>query len=50
MIQERVVYCDWVLGVREGGKSGGLCWGDQLLGRPDVVQSGFCKEVSPMMP
>jgi len=49
VIQERVVDRDWVRGsVGEGGKSGGLSWDDQLLGRPDVVWGGFGKEVGPV--
>jgi len=42
MIQERVVNCDWIRSIREGGKSRGLSWGDQLLGRPDVIWGGLC--------
>jgi len=48
MIQEGVVDCNGVGGVREGGKSGGLSWGDQLFGRPDIVCGGFCEEISPV--
>jgi len=48
MIQKCVVDCDWVGGIREVGKSGGLSWGDQLLGHPDVVRGGFCKKIGPV--
>jgi len=48
VVQECVVDCDRVAGIREGGESGGLSWGDQLLGCPDVVRGGFREEVSPV--
>jgi len=48
VIQKRVVYHDWVRGVGEGGEPGGLSWGNQLFGRPDVVWGGLCDEVSPV--
>ena len=48
MVQEGIVDRDRVVCVREGGKSGGLSWSDQLLGRPDVVRGRFCEEVSPV--
>ena len=48
VVQKRLVDCDWVRGVGEGGKPGGLSWCDQLFGRPDVVWRGFCKKVSPI--
>jgi len=48
VIQKRVIYRDWVRGIRAGGEAGGLSWGDQLFGRPDVVRGGFCEEVSPV--
>jgi len=48
MIQECVVDRDCVSGIREGGKSGGLSWGDKLLGHPDFVWGGLCKEVGPV--
>ena len=48
MTQKRVIYRDWVRGVGEGGESGGLSWGNQLFGHPDVVGGGFCEKVSPV--
>jgi len=48
VVQKCVVDCDWVRGVGEGGKPGGLSWGDQLFGRPDVVRRGFCEELGPL--
>jgi len=45
VIQEHVIYHDWVRGVGEGWEPGGLSWGHQLFGRPDVVRGGFCEEV-----
>jgi len=33
---------------REGVESGGLSWGDQLFGSPDVVRGGFGAEISPV--
>jgi len=47
-VGEGVVDGDFVRGVREGGKSGGLSLGDQLFGRPDIVGGGFCEEISPV--
>ena len=48
MVQERIVDCDWVCGIGEGGESRGLSWGDQLFGGPDVVRGGLRKEVGPV--
>ena len=48
VVEERVVDSDRVGGIRERGEPGGLSWGDQLLGRPDVVRGGFCEEISPV--
>ena len=48
VFQKHLVDCDWVRGVREGRTSGRLSWGDLLPGRPDVVQGGFSKEISPV--
>ena len=48
MVQKGVVDHDWVPGVREGGEPGGFSWGDQLLGRPDVVRGGLRKEIGPV--
>jgi len=48
VVQECVVDCDGVGGIREGGKPGGLPWGDQLFGCPDVVRGGICEEVGPV--
>jgi len=48
VIQECVVDCYGVGSIREGGKAGGLLWGDQLFGCPDVVRGGFCEEIGPV--
>jgi len=48
VVQERFIDCNWVRGIGQKGKPGGLSQGDQLFGRPDVVWRGFCKEISPV--
>jgi len=48
VVEESVVDRDRVGGVREGGESGGLSWGDHLFGCPNVIRGGFCEEVSPI--
>ena len=48
VVQKRLVNCDWIRGVGEGGEPGGFSWGDQLFGRPDVVRGGLCEKISPV--
>ena len=48
MIQKRVVDCDRIRGIGNGGESGGFSWGDQLFGLPDVLQGDVRKGISPV--